>query len=146
MPTAASQFISVAKACVRARLRDRKDGNGTSISDGRSERGTEDVKKELATLLDIDNAHLRYEDRLRDILRVHRNELPPDTQLLMEKLGLRDLADPFAIDLLHYVEKRIGRDSARLRRPAFLPQPRNEEEWIERVMGMTVADLTAALA
>jgi hypothetical protein len=144
MPTIASQVVAAAKARVRARFRDRTGIAGAS--NVQSSGCVEKLKNDLAALLGIDSAHLRGDDKLRDILRVHRNELSFDAQLLMEKVGLKDVVDPFAFDLLHYVEKRIGRDSAFLRRPAFLPQPRNEGEWIERIMGMTVAELSAALS
>ena len=145
MPTIANQFSLAAKARVRAKLRDRAEGSHNLMNVPRIET-PHAATKDLATIVGVEAVHLRPDDRLRDILRVHRTDLPPDAQPLMERLGLRDIADPFAIDLLHYVENRIGRDSARLRRGPFTPQPQNEEEWIERIMGMTVAELSSALA
>ena len=144
MPTIANQFTNAAKARVRAKLRDRE--GGASPTDLSRREIPNEVKEELSELLDVDIAYLRAGDRLREILRIHRSELPADAQPLMEKLGLKDIADPFAIDLLHYVEKRIARDSTRLQRPAFRPQPNSEDEWIERIMDMTVAELSSALA
>ena len=145
MPTIANQFTSAAKASVRAKLRDREDGQESPTGPSKKE-NPDEVKQELSQILDVGVAYLRAGDRLRDILRIHRSELPANAQPLMEKLGLKDIADPFALDLLHYVEKRIGRDSTRLTRPAFRPPPRSEDEWIERIMDMTVAEFSSALA
>ncbi len=44
------------------------------------------------------------------------------------------------------VERTIRQNPARLKNAAFSPTPKDEDEWIERILGMTVADYLRALA
>jgi hypothetical protein len=94
----------------------------------------------------VDLEHLRREDKFRDILRVHRDELPVAVQPLIQKVGLRDVVDPFGMALLDFVEKRIGEDNSRMKRAPFIPVPSNEDEWVERILDTTVGELLVALA
>lgn len=149
MPATASELSNAAKAHVRARLRDRPI---VPVIQGVGEKGlalvpqTEALIQILAKLIGVDVNHLRIEDQLRETLRVHRNELPVSIQGLMTKVGLTDVIDPFSFDLLNFVEERISQDQRRLERPSFLPSPKDEEEWIDRIMDMTVAQFLQSLA
>ncbi|GAC1418074.1 MAG: hypothetical protein NVSMB53_17110 [Gemmatimonadaceae bacterium] len=143
-----TRLLESAAALVRERLRHRPP---TETSEVGKESGAAlrngsraDLLEEFALIIGVEASCLRLDDRLQDALRVERHELPADHQRLMSKLGLRDVIQPFAIDLLDFVEQRIGNDHARLAR--FQPWPKNEDEWIDRILGMTIADLIDALA
>jgi hypothetical protein len=103
------------------------------------------VATELASLIGVDVKYLRAEDSLRDILVVRAGELPVGTRKLLEKAGLVDAVNPFAFDLIDFVERRIGQEQSRLQHRAFSPLPKSEEEWVERLEGMTVRELVEAL-
>jgi len=77
---------------------------------------------------------------------VDRGDLPEHIQPLVKEFGLTASVDPFGLDLLHFIEKRIGKDESKLGRLPFVPLPHNEDEWIERIMGMTLRQFLVALA
>jgi hypothetical protein len=99
----------------------------------------------LAALIGVPAGHLRAEDKFREILRVHREELLPEIQSLMAEAGLVDVIDPFAFALLDFVEKRVGEDPSRLQHFTFQPSPSNEGQWLERILELSVGELLRAL-
>ena len=103
------------------------------------------ISEELAAVLGVDLGYLRPDDRLRDILHVQQTELPTRFQSLFPKLGLTDFVNPFGIELLDFVERRLKKKQWKLNQPPFTPIPTNEGEWIDRIVGLTVGDLVAAL-
>ncbi len=102
--------------------------------------------KQLASIVGVDRDHLRPDDRLGDILRVDGDELPVDVRPLLQKFGLRDHIIVRGTEILDYVERRAGADRGILNREPFAPAPRNEDEWMERIMDMTVEQLLVTLA
>jgi hypothetical protein len=150
MPANTSKVSTAAKARVRDRLRERpKEPITNSITaqiPASDSKTATTLANDLAVLIGVDVEHLRAGDRLRNILRVHTDELPENVRPLVPRVGLGDVVDPFAFSLLDFVEKRIGKDRSRMQRPAFMPRPKNEEQWIERILDMTVADFLTALA
>lgn len=103
------------------------------------------LTEELATLIGVNAELLKLDTSLREFLRVHSDELQPDVRALMPKLGLRDVVDPFAFDLLNFAERRFREVPARAKHPAFTPAPRNEDEWVERILDLTARDFLNAL-
>lgn len=150
MQAIASKLSNAARARVRDRLRGRPRVplSGLITGQATTTEPTNDtaLAHALAGLIGVDAEHLRPNDRFREIFRVHRDELPQDIQPLMPKAGLNDVIDPFAFALLDFVEKRIGDDRSRLQRAAFVPSPKNENEWIDRILDMTFAEFLIALA
>ncbi|GAC1480171.1 MAG: hypothetical protein NVS1B4_25220 [Gemmatimonadaceae bacterium] len=143
-----ARLLNSAAALVRERLRHRPpmpiSDVGADASVGVTRASRDALIEGLASAIGVEARCLRLDDRLQDILRVHRDELPPDHQKLMTKIGLHDFIDPLAFDLLAFVERRIGNNQSRLAR--FKPWPKNEGQWIDRILRMTVADLVDALA
>jgi hypothetical protein len=150
MQAITSKVSDAARTRVRARLRGRvkvplSGSARDQLTAPASENGTS-LAQALANLIGVEVEQLRRDDKLREILRVHRNELPADVQRLLPKIGLSDVVDPFAFALLDFVEKRIGEDPSRVKRAPFVPLPTSEDEWIDRILSMTVGELLGALA
>lgn len=145
-----TKVSNAAMARVRDRLRDRPKlsvaGSIASQLPAPDSMKVAAIANELAALFGVDVEHLRPSDTLRDLQRVCRDELPADIQPLMARIGLKDVFDPLAFDLLDIVEKRMGQDRSRLLRAPFVPAPKSEEEWIDRILDMTVADFLSALS
>jgi hypothetical protein len=144
------EVFRAAKDLIRSKLRER--GEAPANEDLRSVPLSSQNQKaltlpqELADVIGVEIECLRLDDKFGDILSVHSRDLSEDIQRLMKQIGLTDSIDPFGLDLLHFIEKRGGGDESRLRRPAFLPLPSDESEWIERIMEMTVRQFLIALA
>lgn len=141
MLTTTSKVLDAARARVRDRLLTRPEAP-LAVHDPSAAASA----VALAGILGVKIEHLRLDDRLQDILRVHRDDLPADVRAMMGKLGLREVIDPFAFDLLDLVERRFREQRARAQRLAFHPIPKNEEEWIDRILSMTVNELLTAIA
>lgn len=144
------RLIAAAEEHVRAKLRRRPKAPLAASIEARESMqphaSIEAQAKELALIVGVDPDHLRPDDRLGDILCVGRDELPVDVQPLFQKFGLRDHIIVRGTEILDHVERRAGVDQAILNREPFVPAPRNEDEWMERVMGMTVEELLVTLA
>jgi hypothetical protein len=104
------------------------------------------IVAQLSAILGVDATYLRPEETLREVLRVHRSELPADLQDLFPALGLQDFVDPFALEILDMVEREIRRDRTKIHRKPFVPTPTNEDEWVTRLLDMTIAEFVEALA
>lgn len=103
------------------------------------------LAQELANLVGIRVEQLSLDTPFREYLRVHQDELPSDVRVLMPKIGLEEVVDPFAFDLLDYAERKFRELPERAKRKAFSPTPRSEDEWIDRIMGMTAREFLQAL-
>ena len=105
----ANQLSLADQACVRDRLRERRAVAADNWILADLLRSAPDqvtsLAERLAALIGVPAKYLRSEDKFHEILRVHREELPPEVQPLMAKAGLADVIDPFAFALLDFVEK-----------------------------------------
>lgn len=144
------RLLAAAHETVQARLRQRtKVSLANSFATTNPERPRESLENEarqLAAIVGVDMDYLRPDDRLGDILRVEQTELPEDVRPLLRKFGLDHFVRVQAFEILDHVERRMAKDRSILYRPPFVPSPRNEDEWIDRIMNMTVGELLIALA
>ena len=150
MPFATTKLSKAARLRVRERLQGRPRmsivGSVLSECGSAGSPGIATLADALSTMIGIDIDYLRPDETLREALRVHRDELSDDVRDLFSVVGLQDVIDPFALALLDLVEERIREDPSRLQRAAFVPLPSDEDEWVERILGMTVSEFLKALA
>ena len=145
-----TKLLRAAEAQVRERLRQRPMIPLVESVVGSA--GPEDESKvsslaaELAEVIGVDVGHLRPSETLRESLRVHRDELGSEIGMLMPKVGLDDVVDPFAFGLLDLVERKFRERPTRVESQFFAPTPKNEDDWVERILDLTVADFLRALA
>ena len=144
------KLIATAERIVQARLSTRPNiALVKSVQAQGSERSLTalDVEAEkLARCIGVDSGQLRPDDRLGEILRVYEGELPPHARPLLRKFGHSDhiLIGGFAI--LDHVEQRMAEVRSIVRERPFVPSPKSEDEWMDRIMGMTVGELLTVLA
>src|SRR6185437_2559835 len=100
----------------------------------------------FAEIIGVDAALIRPDDRLGELLCVSQNELPENLHPLMMKFGFKGCICVHAFDLLQHVEERVASDRTIADRPTFQPLPRSEDEWLDRLMAMTVGEFVRALA
>jgi hypothetical protein len=150
MVFATDKLLRAAESRVRERLRERPKAPLLEAVVGGS--GQEQISAvaslavELSLVIGTDLEHLRASETFREALRVRREELSSEAGALMPQVGLSDVIDPFAFDLLDLAERRIREKPSRAQQEVFLPAPKNEDEWIERILDLTVADFLRALA
>ncbi|MBX3134186.1 MAG: hypothetical protein KF689_12465 [Gemmatimonadaceae bacterium] len=145
-----TKLLRAAEAQVRERLRQRpmiplveSVVGSAGLED---ESAVSSLAAELAKVIGVEVGHLRPTETLRESLRVHRNELGSEIGKLMTKVGLDDVVDPFAFGLLDLVERKFREKPTRVESVFFAPAPKNEDEWVERILDLTVADFLRALA
>lgn len=142
-----ARLIAAAEQVVRTRLRQRSPAAPVStVSRGGASSEGEAVTQWFASMIGVGTEHLRDDDRLGDILRVQRSELPEDVRPLLEKFGLGDFVSVYGFEILDHVEDRTAKDRSIIARAPFVPLPRSEDEWMDRIMSMTVGELLTALA
>ncbi|MDB4884652.1 MAG: hypothetical protein JWN79_90 [Gemmatimonadetes bacterium] len=140
MQTTAERVINAAKDVVRRKLRTRSPIPFSIADDDGAVAGN------IAALIGIAPEYLRGADTIGTILRVQREELPPEMQQMLAQIGLRDHVSPFALDLLAFVEAAIGRERGKLQHVAWIPLPSSDDEWVERIMSMSITEIAHALA
>lgn len=149
MAFASSDLLKAAGTRVRERLSQRPMVPLVEQVAGDSEaeqvRAISALAGELSKVIGVDARHLRASETLRESLRVRREELASEIGELMPRVGLGDVVDPFAFDLLDLVEQRFREKPSRVERAAFAPKPQNEDEWVERILDLTVADFLTTL-
>ena len=149
MAFATTKVLRAAESRVRERIKHdvaprRVDDGCRDLTDDASVRFAP-LAQELAKSLGIDVGDLQLDTTLRKLFRVHRDELSPEVRALMPKLGLGDVVDPFAFDLLDFAERRFREVPGRAKHHAFTPAPQNEDEWVERILDLTARDFLNAL-
>ncbi|HSM18584.1 MAG TPA: hypothetical protein VK845_16475 [Gemmatimonadales bacterium] len=91
--------------------------------------------------------HIQPEERLVDLLRVSRKELPSISDKDWELAGLGEYVEPYADDLMYLFEHGSDRDAWSGLWKTISPRPKNEEEWIDHLMRLTVNEfVTLAVA
>jgi PAS domain-containing protein len=100
---------------------------------------------ELASLVGSDPGRLRPDDVLRDLLTVdvHELGLDADEASSWATHGFRDHIEPHAYDLMAMLERLSTRDGWLAQWRTLDPRPDSEEEWLDHIMGMRVADFAA---
>lgn len=150
MPSVTSKLSKAARRRVRERLQARpKIAIVASVISEHGDAGSVGIATladALSTMIGIDIDHLRPDETLRDALRVQRDELSSDVRDLFSEIGLENVIDPFAFSLLDLAEKRFREDPSRVQRAVFIPLPSNEDEWVDRLLDMTVSEFLNALA
>ncbi len=106
----------------------------------------EEVAAELARIVGVDVNLFRPDDVLSQCLRVRRDELPSEIARTFPDHHLQDAYEPFAFPVLDLVEKRLRKNRALIDHPSFQPLPKNEDEWLNRILDLTVAEFCEALA
>lgn len=150
MAFASSKLLNAAGARVRERLSQRHMiplvEQVPGVSEPEQVAAMSALAGELSRVIGVDASYLRASETLREPLRVRREELASEIGELMPRVGLGEVVDPFAFDLLELVERRFREKPSRVERAAFSPMPKNEDEWIERILDLTVADFLITLA
>jgi hypothetical protein len=91
-------------------------------------------------VLGVDPCLLRAEDRLGEILRVDAEELPSIQPDEWRRAGLPMRVTVHSYDLMHLVETFSNRSKWKARWASIPGPPRNEEQWIDRILAMTVGE------
>ncbi len=150
MVFATDKLLKAAEDRVRERLRERPAVPLVQAVVGSSDReqisAVSSLAAELGVVIGTDVRHLRATETFREALRVRREELASEAGALMPRVGLSDVIDPFAFDLLDLAERKFREKPSRVQDKVFAPLPKNEDEWIERILDLTVADFLRALA
>jgi hypothetical protein len=143
-------LLKAAEARVRERLRQRPTISlvESVVGDAKSKEADRirALASELAEVIGVESGRLRPAETLRHALRVHRDELGSEIGALMAKVGLDDVVDPFAFALLDLAERKFRERPTRAEHNVFAPLPQNEDQWIERILDLQVADFLRALA
>jgi len=135
-----------AKECVRQRLVLRSE---TSVETILSECGVQQGREAAASrllvglgdIIDIEPGRLRPNDRLGELLRVSKEELGPGLSIGdWERAGLKNFIEVFSYDIIYLVEKLSTRAGWNKMWGELNPRPRNEEESINKIMGMTLCE------
>ena len=142
------RLIAAAEEYLQAKLgqRSKKPLVNSIDADVRLHARLETEAKAFGSIIGIDPDHFRPDDRLGEILRVDRGDLPADVQSLLSRFGLRDHIIVGGARLLEHVESRTRSDRAILNQPPFVPTPRSEDEWMDRIMGMTIQQFLVVLS
>lgn len=100
----------------------------------------EKVLTRIAELVGVRPGQLRAEDKMLDLFRVKKDELPAHTYAAWEKYGFKEGMQAFAYDLLHILDKIAGKDfSDRLGPDAV--RARNDDEILDCVMALSLGGL-----
>jgi hypothetical protein len=94
----------------------------------------------LAKLLQVEPTSLRPDDRLGELLKVTAEEIPEVSLDEWDHTGLKKFIVLGAYDLMHLVEAWSDRKSWSRKRDSLVQPPRNEEEWLDLILDMSVAD------
>jgi hypothetical protein len=140
----------IAEDIVRARLRKRSRTSivpsGYASDDEACSSKFASAANALASIVGIEADYLRPDDRLGNIFRVDEQELPDDVRPVLRKFLSGDRIVVFGFEILALLERRIAMERSILERPLLLPAPKSEDEWMERLLGMTVEELLSVLA
>jgi hypothetical protein len=140
---AVRRIMGEAKRVVRERLRDRND---VSVIDLLLESGVPpipaamNVAEGLARALGVAAGRLRPGDRLADLCRVSRQELGAVTDEVWSQSKFGEFAEVGSYDLMFLVETASASDGRTERWRTLEPAPKNEEEWLDRIMEMRVGE------
>jgi hypothetical protein len=138
----AQQVISAVERIVRSRVQARSQG--TNDSGDRLDRNSEPPHC-LADIIGVDPTLLHEDERIGEILRVDKRDLSEKDYSFLRQTWGTDFAVAHAVALLDVLEKAAGRDESILDWPQFQPPPHNEGEWIERILGLTVAQVDSMI-
>lgn len=94
----------------------------------------------LAKLLGVDAARLRADDRLEDLVRVNAQELTSVSPDSWRRAGLRGFIVVHVYDIMHMVETFSDYHKWKEKWASLLNPPRNEEQWIDLILDMTVSE------
>lgn len=96
---------------------------------------------ELAGIVNVEPGHFRADDLLGKLLRVTREELDPaPTADAWRRAGLTDQIEVFGYDIMSMVERLSTKAAWRRKWQELSPRPRSEEDWLNRIMSMTLGE------
>lgn len=94
----------------------------------------------LAEVLQIDPGRLRGSDRIGDLLRVPVRALSDAAANTWRRRAGGDHVEVFGYDLMYLVETLSDREAWRLEWSRLEHPPRVEDEWIDRMMTLSVGE------
>jgi hypothetical protein len=102
---------------------------------------------QLGAVLGVEPGHLRPADRLGEILRVRKEELEPSPpEAAWRKAGLGTFVEVFSYEVMHTLERLSTQRGWSTKQRELEPRPGNEEEWLDRIMAMTLCEFLSFFA
>jgi hypothetical protein len=105
-----------------------------------------DLVTRVGSVLGVDPGTLRAEDRLGEVLRVNSEELPSIKSDDWGQAGLPMYIVVHTYDLMHLVETYSDRLKWKAKWASLPAPPRNEEQWIDLILVMTVGEFLSFFA
>lgn len=105
-----------------------------------------DLLRGLSQVIGIDPGRLRPDDVLGDLLRVGRNDLPEVSARDWEKAEFHEFVEVHSYDIMYLVEQHSDWKRWRENYNQMANPPRNEEEWIDLIMSMTMSEFLSTFA
>jgi hypothetical protein len=143
-----ADIIHLAQEAIRKDLLEREASAPRDLVSAVPSEHRDAAAKLLASLesaLEIDVRKLRPEDRMGDIFRVPRAKVPAlDSE--WKRFGLADYVEPFAFDILTIVERLSTKSGWIRQRQQLRSPPQSEDQWLDAIMEMTVAEFLAFFA
>lgn len=144
------RILEKAKVGARTRLASRSVNpleqllGAAQLEGDRAAAGTT-LLRELGIVLGADPRLLRADDILQDLLRVNLSQLALDANeaRAWSRHDLRNQIEPFAYELMALLERLATKDGWRSQWRTLQPRPRSEDEWLDRIMRMNVAEFIA---
>jgi hypothetical protein len=148
--SATKRILRESRSVVRARLADRTPSPvgaelWTYVPPALAPRARR-LLTALGASLQLDVDRLRPTERLVDVLTVTPNELRTVTKAEFRRTGLTSFVQSFPYDIMYVLEKSADRQLWREARRTLPRPPKNEEQWIDTFMGMTVVDFLSFFA
>jgi hypothetical protein len=94
----------------------------------------------VANVFGVEAGKLHPDDSLAAICRLKREDLTEIDEALWKRTGFGEFVEIHSYDLMHHAEKAASRQGWNRIRETFHPSPNTEEEWIDRIMSMTVME------
>ena len=129
--------IRAAEARVKVRIFDHPPVARWTTSDQDPALGRTFHRK-LAQMLGVPPEFIGPEDRLSDLLVVHRHELGEISDDVWRLTGFVDKVQPYAYSLMYLFEDGANRDAGKREWNRIEPRPETEEQWIDHLMTLTV--------
>jgi len=108
--------------------------------------GAFDLLSTIYKNIDINLSKIDPQAHLRDVLRIPKEDLPQISDQLWESEMYDKVVEVFGYELLEILLQNVTRRRVNEIRKTLVPQPNNEEEWIDAIMNMTVCQLISTFS